>query len=445
VTAAALCAAPAAPAGRIAALWDEARTALDATRISLRDKLFDADVVRYVRELDPKTRRVIGETSSETRGLVARPFSSMPADSLSALGYWQPDTSGHVLYYGPDADVLLSDAFLHDHCFDMAAADPEHHGLVGLAFAPVHGRRVPDIAGRFWLDDRTFELRSVDFHYDRVAAGVDSAAVGGEVHFAALANGAWIVDRWYVRVPMLGRPSQPLSTEGSAPWILVRPTTLRLSEEGGVVTTDEMRERMPRGSIRGTLRDSSGRRPVAGAQVQLGATSRRVATGRDGEFAFDSVPAGRYTVVAHVPGYDSLGLAAANGEVAVAPGQPASVQLRASEARILTMSLCDGQEAPGGRGTVHVTVTDAAGHPVADVLVMLSWITTVGPVDRTGQRPVMQLATNEAGAATFCAVAADRAIRVLVERPDGTTQSEEEFRIRARAVRHVAVRIPVPR
>ncbi|MEP7346163.1 MAG: carboxypeptidase-like regulatory domain-containing protein, partial [Gemmatimonadaceae bacterium] len=55
-------------AGRVAALWDEARTALAATQISLRDRLFNARVVRYVRQIDPANFKVINETRSDVQG-----------------------------------------------------------------------------------------------------------------------------------------------------------------------------------------------------------------------------------------------------------------------------------------------------------------------------------------------------------------------------------------
>jgi hypothetical protein len=46
----------------VASLWDEARTALAATQISLRDRLFHGRVNRYVRELDPRSRHVLSES-----------------------------------------------------------------------------------------------------------------------------------------------------------------------------------------------------------------------------------------------------------------------------------------------------------------------------------------------------------------------------------------------
>lgn len=250
VTGAQFCASDPRESDRVAALWDEARTALLATQISLRDRLFRARVTHYVRELDPKSLRVLSETRSHATGIVSRPFASIAADSLSARGYWIPRQDGGVTYYGPDAEVLLSDAFLEDHCFSEARPGRDRRGLVGLSFTPVAGRTVPDVVGTLWLDEKEFELRFVEFTYSQVRPGADSASVGGELHFARLPSGAWLVRRWFLRLPVFARLSSPVATEETtSPWVLVRPVTLRYREEGGDVAA-EARRPAPNDTVR---------------------------------------------------------------------------------------------------------------------------------------------------------------------------------------------------
>lgn len=236
--------------GRVAALWDEARTALLATQISLRDRLFRAQVTRYVRELDPKSRRALSQTLSPATGVVGRPFGGVPPETLSARGYWIPGRDGNVTYHGPDAEVLLSEDFLADHCFSLVQTRRTRRGLVGLGFAPGTQRAITDIVGTLWLDEQSFELRFLEFAYSHAAPGVDSASVGGEVHFARLPSGAWIVRRWFVRLPVYARPVAPLVTdETTSPWVLVRPVALRLREEGGEVSAEALRP-VPNDSLR---------------------------------------------------------------------------------------------------------------------------------------------------------------------------------------------------
>ncbi|MDP1857366.1 MAG: carboxypeptidase regulatory-like domain-containing protein [Gemmatimonadaceae bacterium] len=427
---------------QVAALWDEARAALDAAEISLRDKLFSAEVTRYVRELDPKSKRVLNETRSEVRGVVASPFNSAPAESLSVLGYWRAAPNGGAYYFGPDAKVLLSETFLTDHCFRPVAGKGARSGMVGLRFAPVVGRTVPDVAGALWLDAKTFELRLVDFAYDRVRAGVDSAAVGGEVHFARLASGAWIVRRWFLRVPVLGRPTQPLSTEGSAPWVLVRPGMSRLSEEGGLVTTDDLRPQVRPASISGVLLDSTGKRPLMRALVRIAGTPRTSVSGADGRFAFDSVAPGSYTLVVNTVAYDSLGLAAADVSLELTGGQRRAVQLSAHTARVLTERLCVGRGAPWGRGTLHVTVRDSVGGtPLPRVGVSVGWMSTIGRVAGDSVLATSAATTDEKGSIAFCEIPADRTLTIGVALPNGGASAEIRTALRAREVKHLDVTI----
>src|SRR4030095_16668473 len=178
---------------RIASLWDEARTALEATEISLRDKLMAASISRYAAELDPATLRVLFDWRSDAQVMTSQPFTSMSGDSLSAVGYWRRLEGDSVEYLAPDASALSSNAFIRDHCFTLAGARRDRRGLVGLSFVPATERTLPDIAGTIWLDARSFELRLVEFRYTRLPAMAYAQRVGGEVHFARLASGAWIV------------------------------------------------------------------------------------------------------------------------------------------------------------------------------------------------------------------------------------------------------------
>src|SRR4029079_666261 len=192
-------------ASRVASLWDEANAALTATQISRRDRLVTAAVTRYNLLLDPATLRVLSESRVEELKDLTRPFASISGDSLSKVGYWRELPGDSAEYFGPDAEVLQSEAFRRDHCFTLVQGGHDRQGMVGLSFEPVVDHRLADVRGILWLDQRSFELRFVEFGYTRLPASEHIRRVGGEVHFARLPSGAWIVRRWFLRMPQYAR------------------------------------------------------------------------------------------------------------------------------------------------------------------------------------------------------------------------------------------------
>jgi hypothetical protein len=237
-----LCVRRADQSARIASLWDEASTALEATRISVRDRLVRVRMIRYVRDVNPQTLRVEGErTRRQTDGVAEQPFVSLPADVLSRNGYWRTLPNDSIAYYAPDATVLLSAPFARDHCFSTAEGRGDRQGLTGMAFEPVSRRDVPDVRGTIWLDSRTFELRLVEFRYSRLPIANNNRYIGGEVHFAKVPSGAWIVDRWFIRMPRYDNTPRTRSTGVPGQPPIVEYRLLGLTEEGGTVTVDTAR------------------------------------------------------------------------------------------------------------------------------------------------------------------------------------------------------------
>ncbi len=445
VTANSVCSVNAGERDRVAALWDEARTALDAAEISQRDRLFTAQVTRYLRELDPKSLKVLRETRSDVRGVVALPFSSLPAESLAVTGYWRDVDSTRTRYYGPDARILLSDTFLDTHCFRPVRGRDGRSGQVGLAFAPTTRGNVPDVVGTLWLDARSFELRAVEFAYDRVRPGVDSARVGGEIQFARLATGAWLVRRWFLRVPMNGRSQDAVATEGSSPWILVRPSSQALSEEGGEVTTDDQRPALRLATLAGTLRDSSTQRPLAGAVVRIAGTTREATPDADGRFTFDKLTPSQFTVTVRAPGYDSFGITALEQSVAVGEGEVRRVTFTAPSARGIAARLCGGREVPFGRGTVHLTVRDSASHqPVEGTVATARWMSTLGRAAGDSVPVLAEQRSDGRGMLTFCEVPADRAITIQLSPAARSPVAPIRLTITGRELRHLDVTLAPP-
>ena len=112
------------------------------------------------------------------------------------------DDDDGSIYYAPDADVLLSDAFLDTHCMSLVEGEDEAEGLVGLSFEPTQDRGVTDISGVLWLDPADAELQWLDYQYEFLDVP-NSERLGGKIRFSGLPDGTWIVRQWYIRMPIL--------------------------------------------------------------------------------------------------------------------------------------------------------------------------------------------------------------------------------------------------
>jgi hypothetical protein len=190
-----------------ATLWDEVKKALAATRLSMERRKYRFRTRTSDRQLDPYGV-VRTDTSYISPGYTSWPFASLPADRLSESGFVQSAPGGPV-FYGPDAEVLVSDVFLDDHCFRVVLGEATR-GQVGLAFEPVSGRDVPEIGGVLWLDSASIVLRRLEWGYLNVSRWARAGDPGGFVEFAALPDGAWFIRRWMLRAPVahvfVGRP-----------------------------------------------------------------------------------------------------------------------------------------------------------------------------------------------------------------------------------------------
>jgi len=432
VTGVAACTGATADAPRIGALWDEARTALAATRISLRERLFRGTISRYVRELDPRTRRVLKEEGRQIQGVMDKPFRAVDPDSLSIRGYVTTDGRDKT-YFAPDADVLLSDAFVSDHCFRLSPPSRQRRGMMGLAFAPAPGRRLPEIEGTMWLDGRTFELKLVEFKFVNTGELPDDAVADGEVHFEKLANGAWVVRRWFLRLPYGGRASTPVTVSGATPNVFVRRVGYTLREEGGNVTTESILDHTQRSALVGTVTDSLGS-PLGGAVVQLSGTPYKTIADARGVYRLDGVLPGTFNVIVEHPAYRAFGVFAADAEVTLPEGLTSQLHLSAPRTRDLRSRLCPSAQAAVGADSadLRVNLVDAAGRPVSFQMLRITWTEVTDYVRRSGismQAHYAERETDQHGGATFCGLPA----RMML--PISLLDAERKRAVRADSVR----------
>jgi carboxypeptidase family protein len=198
-----------------AALWEEARKALEATEWTITHPVYRFQAGRYVRTFGPTGNRPLTEERHNLSGASSWPFASLAPESLAVHGFAQPDSQGVMTYYGPDLPVLLSGVFLERHCFRVARArGAAADSLIGLAFEPVGRRRGVDVGGVLWLERISAALDELEFRYTSLGRWASSGA-GGRVAFQRLPNGAWVIRRWHIRmpIPLVGRRIQSVAGE----------------------------------------------------------------------------------------------------------------------------------------------------------------------------------------------------------------------------------------
>ncbi len=187
---------------RTAALWEEARKSLALAEWARKRNTFLYTLRKFEREVDPERGEVRRDTAVTEVSNTVTPYVSLPAEELARGGYVRLEEEGTV-YYSPDAAVLLSDAFLDGHCFRVRLGDAGE--VVGLAFEPVRGRKLPDVRGVIWLDARTAELRSLEYSYTGLRQDLSiEREWGGRLHFERLPDGPVIVRRWDIFMPVVG-------------------------------------------------------------------------------------------------------------------------------------------------------------------------------------------------------------------------------------------------
>jgi len=362
-----------------ARLWDEARKALSATELTAQEEYYRFELFTYSRSLDPEDLRIRDETRARRTGVSDSPIRSLPAEDLSRAGYIRELDGGVVDYYGPDARVLLSDRFLSDHCWSVAfPRRGENAGHIGLAFEPVSDE-LPEVEGVLWLEQETARLSHLEYSYTRLPYDVRDARLGGRVEFEGLPNGTWIVRRWYIRMPQLGRrvnAIENVTTEIVLAGIREEGAEIsRIESLAGASVTDEIRG----GGVEGAVFDSLAGTPLVGAQVIVSGTQFSGVTDERGTFLLEGIPEGRYTMAVTHPRLSLLRIPPPFTSVDVVEGTVLELRMGVPSLGTLEARLCTEteeeraqwpREASALSGSVR---EDVSGAPMAGVRVRILW------------------------------------------------------------------------
>jgi hypothetical protein len=400
------------------AIWEQARTALTAAQLTSRTRAIGARVVSYERVVDLIRRgRVVRQSSRILSGLTTRPWRSLSADSLRRIGYVVQELES-VTYYVPDIDVLLSDTFAEDHCFQPASSRNER--IIGVAFEPARERRaIPEIKGVLWLDRKTAELQRLEFRYVNVPREQQTGDAGGEVEFARMKNGAWVITRWNTRMPLFrvryvaatGLRSDARVAELIVEELRVEGADLALVTRG----RDTLWSRPPV-VVSGTVLDSISGRGLADADVLLRGTAVRAKADAAGRFQLRDVLPGEYTVDISTPSLSALG--AVHSFQHTFLGTADALEVRVPTAELVAVRMCGASIGGVVAGRVRMRGDSV---PPRGTRVVAEWIDpTVGDTAARKRQRWADAIVDARGAYRVCGIPRNTAIALRVESDSGT-------------------------
>jgi hypothetical protein len=414
-----------------AKVWEEARKALAVQQWAESERVLEFALVSYSRDLHPRTLSVQAEERRASRAVSRNPIQSLSPEILARDGFVQAVDGGEYDYFGPDARVLLSNTFLDTHCLKVIQSR-DQLGSIGLVFQPVNRGGPPDIEGVFWLSTDTWRLQFLEYGYTWSPYPESQAQARGRVEFEALPNGAWVVRRWWIRMPMMARRHSGGQRFGGTGLEVVG-----YREVGGqieeVSTLNQVRLiEASWGTLTGTLWDSTSAGPLPGARVYLEGTGYSVFTDGQGHFELRGLPQGRFLAKFRHPRLDSLNVAMDGAVVVVQPGTRTDLTMTIPSRETLAAAMCEGMEVGPGTATLVGRVgLPSSGDPLPGVRVQVTWNPALG-ARANGDRPDLlsfgariglETATTPNGWYTACGVPAGIEMEVMAEPPGGESQT----------------------
>lgn len=397
-----------------ARVWTSVRSVLAATVAGEAGVLPHVTIERYARDVDSRTNTVTRDHRWTTTGVSASPFVALAADALIRDGFVQRRRDS-TYFYAPEASTLIADPFLRTHCFRVND-DRGERGRIGLDIEPLPSRRVADLRGTLWLDAESGELRRLDFVFVNLPPSIPFGTASGWVEFRQLPNGAWIVDRWALRMPLLA-PKQRAAVYGApVPGQEGLPSAAgyELSgshEEGGRVVSLEPpspvgRRTAATSDVRGQVTSADGQ-PVPGARVFLSGTSHAAVTDSAGRFALANVSAGTYRLSFMHARLDTLGIVA--DAVQIEARDTASHTLRMPTDHDIARAACTDARGDSTATLVYGVVVDGATpQPVPHSRLLVSWRQSAPSGSAVARRPTsLEVTAGADGLFQVCGVPRD--------------------------------------
>ncbi len=293
-------------------LWEQARAGLLATIVAGEKNNASMHRLLFDRIMDGNSDKIVSmRVRADSDSAAASFIAAHPASDLVRFGF-ATDSTSNATYFGPDADVLLSDFFAGAYCFQLAGAAKDRPNQVGLHFVPAgRAKGRTDIDGTLWIDTVARELRDVEYRYLVVNRALEAYHSGGRVEFSSMRNGTVLIDRWSIR--LVNAVEDTILEVGgrSGAFHTTERDRLFAEELGGELARaswpDGLTWHAPLGAFRLHAVTAAGK-PAVGAIVALVATQYFGVVDSEGNVEIRDLVPGPYTVRIVDPRIAELGL-----------------------------------------------------------------------------------------------------------------------------------------
>ena len=183
-------------------LLEQARAGLLATVVARSENPARMTRLRATRTMAGNSDRIVHQhVRIDSAGRTFGSFgAARSAVDLVALGF-TADTAGGSMYFGPDAEVLLDDAFANGYCFHVLDPERARPNQVGLGFSPADRRRGRvDVNGALWIDTVARALVDIAYQYVGMDDRMKPFKPGGRIFFRTMPNGVVLIDHWSIRI-----------------------------------------------------------------------------------------------------------------------------------------------------------------------------------------------------------------------------------------------------
>ena len=406
----------------VARAWEEARKAMLTVTLQSQDSTLFGEWVDYSRTTDSTGRLIIEQRVSVQRHVTQHVFRNESGDELARTGYVTTDSAG-ITFNAPDPEVLLSDAFASSHCLGLVAASLDNQSLIGVSFKPTQSpRNFYDIEGTIWIDATTSQLRSVNFTYTNLPNTHPTIAGGGEVKFARLSSGIWIVSSWYAQLPMFtARPSTSAPGTSSATTGVVTPVVQTVHSTGGdafrISSGDSTLIVWPMPNARIQLVSHDSRVPIAGAHVTLRGTNVDAVSDSLGFASIGPLPAGRYEMSIELTAVDSIEAPTIKRELAMQTGAPIDTVVLPDMPALLRR-VCSELASTAGTAVLRGTVADVRGQFVPHATIEVTFLRVDARLLKIGSvkwnEETVRAETNDRGRWSMCGIPHETDLTITV-------------------------------